>query len=215
LGLPQIAQFDNEMSFTGGRWAHRLGRVVRLCLALGVKVWFIPFHTPERNGFVERFHGECDQFFWSRRRFESVPQIQAAYPAFLDHFRHQRRLPAIQDHTPAEMRASWSDMPVWHLRSDFCLHRRQRLPLVDGTIYCVRLSDRHGQVNVLNHHIALGAAYAKHYVLARIDTAHQQMTLYHQTDAEAELDEIHSCPFPLREPVLNFDPAFNYSISGG
>jgi hypothetical protein len=214
LGLPQIAQFDNEMSFTGGRWAHRLGRVVRLCLALGVKVWFIPFHTPERNGFVERFHGECDQFFWSRRRFENIPQIQAAYPAFLDHFRHQRQLPAIQNHTPVEMRASWSDMPVLHLHSDFCLHRRKRLPLVDGTIYCVRLSDRHGQVNVLNHHIALGSIYAKHYVLARIDTAHQQMTLYHQPDAEVELVEIHSCPFPLREPVLAFDPAFNYSISG-
>jgi hypothetical protein len=41
VGLPGIAQFDNEMSFTGGRWAHRLGRMVRLCLALGIQVWFI------------------------------------------------------------------------------------------------------------------------------------------------------------------------------
>lgn len=42
IGLAHIVQFDNEMTFTGGRWAHRLGRIVRLCLAVGVQVWLIP-----------------------------------------------------------------------------------------------------------------------------------------------------------------------------
>ena len=138
IGLAHIAQFDNEMTFTGGRWAHRLGRVVRLCLALGVQVWFIPFYTPERNGYAERFHGECDQFFWSRKRFETVPQVRTAYPDFLGYFRHQRQLPAIQNHTPAEMRASWPDVSVRLLPPDFCLHQRRRLPIVAGTIHCVR-----------------------------------------------------------------------------
>jgi transposase len=213
IGLPQIAQFDNEMTFTGGRWAHRLGRVVRLCLALGVQVWFIPFYTPERNGYAERFHGECDQFFWSRKRFETVPQVRVAYPDFLDYFRNQRQLPAIQNHTPTEMRASWPDVPVRLLQPDFCLHQRRQLPIVAGTIHCVRLADRQGQVNILNHHIILGSDYAKHYVLARIDTANQQMTLYHQPDAEAELERIKTHPFPLKDPVRPLDPTFNYSAA--
>lgn len=215
VGLPKIAQFDNEMTFTGGRWAHRLGRVVRLCLALGIQVWFIPFYTPERNGYVERFHGECDQFFWSRKRFETIPQVQAAYPDFLDYFRNHRQLPAIQNHTPSEMRASWSDIQAQLLEPDFWLHQRKRLPIVAGIIHCVRLADRQGQVNILNLHITLGTAYAKHYVLARIDTANQQMILYHQSDAEAELDEIESHPFSLKEPVREFDPTFNYPASDG
>lgn len=215
IGLAHIAQFDNEMTFTGGRWAHRLGRVVRLCLALGVQVWFIPFYTPERNGYAERFHGECDQFFWSRKRFETVPQVRVVYPDFLDYFRNQRQLPAIQNHTPAEMRASWPDAAVRLLPPDFCLHQRRQLPIVAGTIHCVRLADRQGQVNILNHHITLGSDYAKHYVLARIDTASQQMTLYHQPDVEAELEEIKTLPFPLKGPVHPFDPTFNYPAADG
>jgi len=43
LGVPRVLQVDNEMAFTGGRWASRLGRVVRLALLLGCEVWFNPF----------------------------------------------------------------------------------------------------------------------------------------------------------------------------
>lgn len=43
LGIPRVLQLDNEMSFTGGRWSSRLGRVVRLALLLGCEVWFNPF----------------------------------------------------------------------------------------------------------------------------------------------------------------------------
>ena len=215
IGLSKIAQFDNEMTFTGGRWAHRLGRVVRLCLALGVQVWFIPFYTPERNGYVERFHGECDQFFWSRQQFKTVPKVREAYPDFLDYFRNQRHLPAIQDRTPAEMRVSWPDVPVHLLQPDFCLHQQERLPIVAGTIHCARLADRQGQVNILNHHITLGSDYAGHYVLARIDTAKQQVALYHQPDAEAELEEIKIRPFPLKDAVHQFDPTLNYPAADG
>ena len=113
------------------------------------------------------------------------------------------------------MQASRPDVPVRLLPPDFCLHQRRQLPIVAGTIHCVRLADRRGQVNILNHHITLGSDYAKHYVLARIDTASQHMTLYHQPDVEAELEEIKTHPFPLKGPVHPFDPTFNYSAADG
>ena len=210
LGLPKIVQFDNEMSFTGGRWAHRLGRVVRLCLILGVQPWFIPFYTPKRNGYVESFHGECDRSFWSRTQFADRSQVQAAYPAFLSHFRDQRHLPAIQHHTPTEMRAIWADVPRQLLPADFRLHQQKRLPLVAGRIYCVRLADNQGQVNILNRHLTLGSKYAKHYVLAQIETDQQQMNPYYRPTADEALEKITTEPFPLQEPIHDFNPDFDY-----
>jgi transposase InsO family protein len=209
LGLPLVAQLDNEMSFTGGRWAHRLGRVVRLCLALGVTVWFIPFYTPQRNGFVESFHSQCQHFFWSRQTFGSLAEVQASYPAFLEAYRHDHRLPAIDLRTPAEARAQ-AARPAHLLPADLTFPRGQRLPIVAGTICCARLADQHGQVEVLNHHLQLGPAFAHHYVLAQIDTATQQLALYYQPEAEAERQLIDCFPFPLSESVVAFDPEFRY-----
>ncbi len=214
MGLPVIAQFDNEMSFTGGRWAHRLGRIVRLCLALGIQVWFIPFSTPERNGFVESFHGQCHHFFWSRQTFSTIAEVQASYPAFLKAFRHDHHLPAIANQTPAEVRAQHQSR-LRCLPPDFCLAQPAQLPLVAGTVHCVRLADSHGNVNMLNHHLHLGKAYADHYVWARIETGQQEMTLYHQPDAEAIPQAFDVRPFPLPEPAIDYDPAFSYLLADG
>jgi transposase InsO family protein len=209
LGPPRVAQLDNEMSFTGGRWAHRLGRVVRLCLALGVTVWFIPFYTPQRNGFVESFHSQCQRFFWSRQTFGSLAEVQASYPAFLEAYRHDHHLPAIDQRTPAEARAQ-AARPVRRLPVDLAFTGRPRLPIVEGTICCARLADRRGQVEVLNHHLQLGPALAHHYVLAEIDTGKQQLALYYQAEAQAERQLVDTFSFPLSEPVVAFDPEFRY-----
>lgn len=211
LGLPKVAQFDNEMTFTGGRWAHRFGRVVRLCLMLGIQPWFIPFYTPERNGYVEGFHGQCGQFFWSRTRFGDRLQVQEAYPSFLSYFRTRRRLPAIHLRTPAEMREAWPDVPIQFLPADFCLHKQEHLPLVDGYVFCVRLADHQGQINVLNHHLTLGAKYAKHYVLAKITIGQEQMALFIQPTSEDDFVKIKTEPFPVQEPVCDFRSDFDYT----
>jgi hypothetical protein len=214
VGLPVIAQFDNEMSFIGGRWAHRLGRVVRLCLALGVQVWFIPTYTPERNGFVESFHGQCDRFFWSRHTFTARAEVQTKYPAFLHSFRHEHYPPAIDGQTPGQMRAEAEcEQAVQYLPTDFCLTQTKQLPIVAGTVRCVRLTDHRGNVNILNHCLALGEEYARHYVLAEITTDQQKMVLYQQPDANTQLQQFATFPFPLSQPVLAFDPTFSYLLA--
>lgn len=216
VGLPVIAHFDNEMSFTGGRWAHRLGRVVRLCLALGVQVWFIPTYPPQRNGFVESFHSQCHQFFWSRHTFAAREDVQAKYPAFLQSFRQEHHLPAIDGRTPAQVRTRENgDNALRRLPADFRLAQPQQLPIVAGTVHCVRLADRRGDVSILNHRLTLGEAYARHYVLAEIQTNQQRMTLYHQPDAETPRQRIAAFPFPLPKPAIAYDPTFSYLLADG
>ncbi|MDX1475783.1 MAG: helix-turn-helix domain-containing protein [Reinekea sp.] len=214
VGLPVIAQFDNEMSFTGGRWAHRLGRTVRLCLALGIQVWFIPTYTPERNGFVESFHSQCDQFFWSRHTFTDQASVQTKYPAFLRSFRQAHHLPAIEGQTPAQVRSQEKrQTSLRYIPANFSLAQPRQLPIVVGTIHCVRLADRCGNVRILNHHLTLGEEYAHHYVLAKIETGRQQMVLYHQADEAAQLQKFASFPFPLPESTIAYDPTFSYLLA--
>ena len=58
VGLPRYAQFDNAMIFQGThRYPDALGRVIRLCLSLGVVPVFVP---PREMGFqamIESYNG--------------------------------------------------------------------------------------------------------------------------------------------------------------
>src|SRR5829696_1534910 len=76
LGVPKVAQFDNGQTLQGrGRV---LALPVRLCLALGVRVRFIPFAEPWRNGVVEHFNDVFDKRFLSHR---AVPRAGPPGPA--------------------------------------------------------------------------------------------------------------------------------------
>jgi transposase-like protein len=58
LGLPDYAQFDNDAVFQGAhQFADTVGRVSRLCLALGVIPVFAPPREPGFQNAIEAFNG--------------------------------------------------------------------------------------------------------------------------------------------------------------
>ncbi len=67
FGLPGFAQFDNDNRFTGPRqYLDAVGRVIRLCLSLGVTPVFAP---PNETGFqaaIESFNGLWQAKVWQR-----------------------------------------------------------------------------------------------------------------------------------------------------
>src|SRR5262249_13963584 len=76
-GLPAFAQFDNDTIFQG---AHQhpdvVGRVMRLCLGLGVVPVFAP---PRETGFqaaIENFNGRWQAKVWARFTHESLDQLR-------------------------------------------------------------------------------------------------------------------------------------------
>jgi len=69
LGVPDVAQFDNESAFSGGNHPWVLGKVVRLCLYLGIDVLFIPLREADYNSPVETFNHLWAQQFWGRHHF--------------------------------------------------------------------------------------------------------------------------------------------------
>ena len=77
VGLPGYAQFDNDMIFHGThRYPDALGRVIRLCLSLGVVPVFVP---PRETGFqamIESYNGWWQAKVWSRFQHADLEDLQ-------------------------------------------------------------------------------------------------------------------------------------------
>jgi hypothetical protein len=84
-GLPGYAQFDNDGRFIGGH-AHpnSIGRVIRLCLAVGVVPVFVPPHEMGFQAAVEAFNGRWQRVVWRRRpMLADLPTIERRSDAFV------------------------------------------------------------------------------------------------------------------------------------
>ena len=77
VGLPGYAQFDNDMIFHGThRYPDALGRVIRLCLSLGVVPVLVP---PRETGFqamIESYNGWWQAKVWSRFQHQDLDDLQ-------------------------------------------------------------------------------------------------------------------------------------------
>lgn len=76
VGLPLYAQFDNDTRFQGGHnHPDVIGRVMRLCLSLGVIPIFAP---PQETGFqahIESFNGLWQRKVWHRFHHEDIAAL--------------------------------------------------------------------------------------------------------------------------------------------
>ncbi len=91
VGLPDYAQFDNDTIFHGThRYPDALGRVLRLCLSLGVVPVLAP---PRETGFqamIESYNGWWQAKVWSRFRHEDLAGVQAHSQRYVAALRRQR-----------------------------------------------------------------------------------------------------------------------------
>lgn len=76
-GLPAYAQFDNHTVFQGPhQFAHAVGQVSRLCLALGVIPVFAPPLEHGLQNSIENFNGLWQAKVWQRHRMSSLAEVQ-------------------------------------------------------------------------------------------------------------------------------------------
>jgi transposase len=78
FGLPAYAQFDNDTIFQGPH-QHKdvVGRVSRLCLALGIVPVFAPPREPGFQAAIENYNGRWQAKVWARFTHESLGGLQA------------------------------------------------------------------------------------------------------------------------------------------
>lgn len=155
VDLPAYAQFDNDTLFQGAhQYPDTVGRVTRLCLALGV----VPvFTVPGEQGFqnaLEGFNGRWQAKVWNRFHHTSRADLRrrsAAYIAAL-RTRGAARIDAAPTRRPFP--APW--------RLDL------RAPL-RGRILYLRRTDDQGRVEVLGHRFLVTPQWPHRLVRAEVD----------------------------------------------
>lgn len=135
-GVPDYAQFDNGTVFQGPH-AHRdtLGRVIRLCLALGVTPVFAP---PRETGFqaaIENYNGQWQAKVWRRFHHRTIGELRQRSDNYVA-ARHLRDAVRIGEATRRRMPKGWKF--------------NAQTPLA-GTIVYLRRSDARGRVQLLGN----------------------------------------------------------------
>lgn len=160
---------------------------------------------PECNAYVERFHGLCDQFFWTRHHFADPAAIPQLYGEFLQAFREEYAPASLAGATPRQRRQALPDHRVATLPQGLAWTAGQSLPLVTGRVHCLRRTDSQGRLEVLGRYFTLEPKYRHSYIRATLTVADQQVTFYYQEAPDQEPELVGMQPFPLPQPIEPWD----------
>src|SRR5215470_1130225 len=155
FGLPGYAQFDNDMIFHGThRYPDALGRVLRLCLSLGVVPVLVP---PRETGFqamIESYNGWWQTKVWSRFQHDNLAQLQGHSHRYVAALRKQRaaRIEASPDRRAFP--AGWK------------LNLKKR---PSGRLVYLRRSNPNSAVTVLGQTWYLGQVWPNRLVRCEVD----------------------------------------------
>jgi hypothetical protein len=198
FGVPDVAQFDNESAFSGGNHPWVLGKVVRLCLYLGIDVLFIPLGEADYNSPVETFNHLWAQQFWGHHHFTRRRDVSRVQRTFLAWYRSQYIAPRQPD-TPEHMRLGAQRHT---LASRDATGLPQHLPICAGRVHAVRRVSPEGQVCFLNQSLRVGKRYRERYVWLTLETAHKRLSIWHQARAGSPWKRLKTVAAPLSESVI-------------
>jgi hypothetical protein len=164
FGLPAYAQFDNDTRFQGAhQFRDTLGRVIRLCLSLGVTAVFAP---PRETGFqaaVESLNARWQAKIWQRFHFDSLSALQTQSARYVAAYRQRARL-RIESAPQRRL------FPCpWKLD----LQARPK-----GCIIYLRRTDAHGRVSLLGHSFIVDSSWPHRLVRAHVDLTTAQIRFH-------------------------------------
>jgi putative transposase len=183
LGIPKHQQVDNELVFYGShRHPRGLGCLIRLCLAQGVELWFIPLAEPWRNGVVEKFNDHYRGGFLRRVLMQGAEDLYRESLVFEAKHNTRYRYTKLQGRTPqmalgrARIRLPKSPTAPKHP-----LPRPER-----GRYHLVRFIRGDAVLDIFGEKFRVPPEVVYEYVIATVDVARQKLSI---TLNEVTVDE--------------------------
>jgi putative transposase len=164
VGLPDYAQFDNDNRFSGPhQYANSIGRVIRLCLSLGVVPVFAPPREHGLQNGIESYNGLWQAKVWGRFEYSGLAQVQEQSQKYVAANR-QRKAARIES-APARRKfpGQW---------------RRDDEAGVVGRIIYIRRTDDQGRLLVLGNQMEVAGHWKHRLVRCEIDIDRKQMRFF-------------------------------------
>jgi putative transposase len=163
-GLPKYAQFDNDVRFQGGHnHPDVIGRVMRLCLALGVTPVFVPPLEMGFQGIIENFNGLWQQKVWSRFHHENLETLTAKSQSFTlayrQHLARTREGYPARRPFPNNFNIDWQQQPT-------------------GVLIYLRRTNEQGVVKLLGHSWEIDPLWQHRLVRSEVDLDANQISFY-------------------------------------
>lgn len=163
-GLPEYAQFDNDTLFQGAhRFADAVGRVSRLCMALGVGVVFAPPREPGFQNAIEGFNGLWQAKLWQRYQFKNLAQLRQLSDRYIS--AHRARSAPRREQAPE--RRPFPKSFKLDLNAPF-----------KGTIIYLRRTDDAGRVHLLGKSFPVSKRWLHRLVRCEVDFSAELIRFY-------------------------------------
>ena len=163
-GLPLYAQFDNGNVFAGPhQHADAVGRVIALCLSLGVTpVFAVPREFGIQSA-IESYNNRWQQKVWQRFAFADLQQVQACSARYVAAVR--KKYCQRQESAPSRRAFPKEWKPPMQIP-------RQ------GTIVFLRRTNAASEVELLGHNYPLATAWYHRLVRCEVDLVADKIRVY-------------------------------------
>jgi len=206
IGISTFTQMDNESSFNGGRThPYVIGRVARLMLLVGTELVYSPFHHPESNAHVERFHQDYGKNVWEKVKMRDLIEVHKVSSRFFARYRLSKHHSELDGQPPM----------AWHVETPFRVLPKhfilpKPLPITEGKIHFMRAVSQVQTVPILNVDWSTGWAEPNQGVWATlfITLRGARLHIYDQAPDALKRRCFADHPFPLSEPVIPLAPKF-------
>jgi transposase InsO family protein len=180
MGIPENLQVDNELVFYGSPTHPRgMGPLIRLCLAYGVNLWFIPPAEPWRNGIVEQFNDHYQQKFLSKVMMASMAQLKQESLAFEHRHNSSYRYSKIKGKTPLKALDATNTKLIFPAKTDAPKHPLDKPE--EGHYHLVRLIRSDCRMDIFGEAFSVPPETQYEYVVATIDVKEQKLKLFLDT----------------------------------
>ncbi len=177
LGIPENLQVDNALSYHGShRYPRGMGALIRLCLQLGIELWFIPMAEPWRNGVIEKFNGHYTQKFLNKLSMTTFDELVAGSLAFEERHNSRYRYSKLGGKTPL--------MALNNTKAILSFPKQGKPPThplpkpKTGRYHLVRFIRSDLKLNVFGEIFPVAPELQYEYVIATVDVKEQKLKIF-------------------------------------